>query len=204
MRPTVARLFVAPAPLLAVLLAFAATAAPGQNLATNPDFHTSVTGWTSGPGLAPLWTDLSDAGGCAESGMALVVAEQTQAGYNASLRQCIALTGQTALRADVRYMSDGEFRLFFDFWTTTNCAAGGLGFESVTRPASPATWAVAKLSAAVPDSANAVQLRLVASDSQPHSLKVDAVYLGRSPLIFRDGFDGNAAGETAPCRWTTP
>lgn len=204
MRPTVARPFPAPAPLLAVLLALAAAAAPGQNLATNPDFHTTVAGWNSGPGLAPLWTDLSDAGGCAESGMALVVAESTQAGYYATLRQCIPLTDPAALSAEVRYMSDGEFRLYLDFWTTTNCAAGGLGFETVTRPASPATWGKATLSAPVPDSANAVQLRFVAIDPEPHSLKADAVYLGGSPLIFRDGFDGNAPGESAPCRWTMP
>ena len=53
----------------------------------------------------------------------------------------------------------------------------------------------------VPANANGVLVLLVAADPLPHGLSVDDAMLTEEFPIFLDGFDGNDAGEVAPCRW---
>ncbi|KAB2955832.1 MAG: hypothetical protein F9K18_13475 [Thermoanaerobaculia bacterium] len=106
--------------------------------------------------------------------------------------------------ARARYLSDGQVSLFLDYYTSSNCSAGGLGFHTATFPPSPAVWADATIDVTTMANAHGVKLRLNAIDPAPHSLKVDAAFLGRFEPIFRDGFDGNTMGETQPCRWSAP
>jgi hypothetical protein len=164
--------------LLVGLGALSAAALRAENRVANPHFHTDVADWDLLLGTQMLWTDLTDEGDCAASGVALVSSEPGDVVHYASLGQCVGLGEEPTVHAAVRYQAYGSFRLYVDFFTATNCAAGGLGYEMTVWPGSPAAWADASLDAARPPSANAAQLRFVATDIAPHGLVVDAAYLG--------------------------
>ena len=55
-----------PLAVMFVVLAVGGTAMSAQNLLTNPDFNTGLTGWEVGDGTT--WDGTKDAGGSAASG----------------------------------------------------------------------------------------------------------------------------------------
>ena len=177
--------------------------ATAQNLVTNGDFDSGIGSWTRILGTSFSWSGLDEAG-CAGSGSADDTAANTGATFDAAISQCVAISGGGTLSARVRYQQPGTLTLRFDFTSAANCATGQLTTVTATAPASPSTWSDAVLNnAAVPGAAHAVLVTVSASHTAPFHLLADQVRVSRRRPLFFDNFQGDVAGETHPCRWSS-
>ena len=109
---------------LAVILLGPGSAA-AQNILVNPDFATSLAGWTVESGASADWSPL-DIAGSATSGSALVTNASGVAGFSGGLTQCVAvapgvtysfrvrfrvpsgLSGTAQIEGDLDYFSDAS------------------------------------------------------------------------------------------------
>lgn len=187
---------------LLCLALLAPVAASGQNLVSNPLFHQDTAGWDLELGTQLLWTNLTDEGGCGNSGSALVSSALASGQYYASLSQCISVGSEPVLHARVRHQGYGTFTLRLEPQTTLNCTGGPLGSAHGDFAQSPVQFQEANLAMSLPLNANSVFIYLVAIDADPHGLLVDGVYAGGLDAVFFDDFDGNDEGENLPCRWS--
>lgn len=178
-------------------------ASRAQNLLHNPSFDADVSAWQLVVGTSMLWTDIVDASGCPNSGSALIPSAGDDEGQTAGIIQCVPLHGEATLYASVWHRGHGLFDLRLLFYTAINCATGQLTAPVATEAQDPDSWNLLTMVASVPANANAVFVLLVGYDAEPHGLSVDDVMLTREFPIFLDGFDGNDAGATAACRWSS-
>ena len=177
------------------------SAAVAQNLAANGDFRSDTVGWDLFLGTQLLWTNLTEEGDCAASGSGLVSSQPGSGVHFAVITQCITLHDEPNIFAEARHQGYGTFTLRLDFTTTFNCTTGFLTWANGAQVQDPVTWKTLRLSGIPPSNANAVLVTLRAEDSEPHGLLVDGVIVASRRAIFLDGFEGNDAGEVAPCRW---
>jgi hypothetical protein len=182
---------------LAVLLTGALGA---QNLLDNPSFDAGTSAWVLGEGTALEWTDALEPSDCSNSGSARIPSELFE-GHSSAILQCAALDGEEWLYASVWHRGTGQFDLRLLFYTASDCLSGPISAPVVTEPQEPDVWNLLTMLEPVPVNANGVFLLLAATDVVPHVLFVDDVMLTEEFPIFLDGFDGNDAGESSPCRW---
>ena len=186
---------------LGALAVFFTGALGAQNLLDNPSFDVDASSWDLSAGTGVLWTDLLEASGCANSGSALIPSDGDEESQAAGIVQCVTLHGEDTLYASVWHRGYGTFYLQLAFTTAVNCAAGALDLAQATEPQDPEAWNLLTMVAPVPANANGVLVILAAVDPLPHGLSVDDAMLTEKFPIFLDGFDGNDAGESSPCRW---
>jgi hypothetical protein len=183
------------------LIPVLAEPALAQNRIENPHFHTGVTGWDLILGGVLLWTDLVEEGGCPGSGSALVTSEVESGQHIAAISQCIPLAGEETLYLSARHQGYGTFHAVMEFYPGTDCLAGMLTSAIASQGQSATEWNGISVEASPPAGAVAVLVFLIGADSEPHGLSLDEIVLSGQEPVFLDGFDGNAGGEGAPCRW---
>ena len=158
----------------------------------------SACSWSRSAALPPsLWPWPRPAA----SGSGLVSSQPGSGVHFAVITQCITLHDEPNIFAEARHQGYGTFTLRLDFTTTFNCTTGFLTWANGAQVQDPVTWKTLRLSGIPPSNANAVLVTLRAEDSEPHGLLVDGVIVASRRAIFLDGFEGNDAGEVAPCRW---
>jgi len=103
-----------------------------QNLLVNPDFATSLAGWSVEPGVSAEWSPL-DIGGSPASGSALVTNSSGAAEFPGGLTQCVALVPGTTYSFHVRFRvpsgQSGTARVEgdLDFFSGASCGGGRVG-----------------------------------------------------------------------------
>lgn len=174
-----------------------------QNRVFNGDFDVDVAGWEPRSGGTLVWTDLSEATGCPNSGMGLSTSVDVGGMDIASVSQCVgSLTPGQSFAVRASHLGYGTFSIEVDFLGTIDCESGLLtGVGTPFVPQDPAIWGTEILQTTVPANAFSARVRLVATDFDPHGLGVDGVVVSARPALLLDGFEADDAGSPTPCRW---
>ena len=176
-----------------------------QNLLTNPDFDTDVSGWTcSGIGTV-LWSSL-DVDGSPGSGSMQIDNEAVNPTGNSTIMctQCVPLGTAPRVRLvaaalfadDPRFDPDGSARIRIIFSDDVGCS-NSVDFSEIgilLTPPTPADewWSVSTGWAVVPPTATHAEALLVSwadTYEEPLRLHFDAVNLDVGVTIFEDGFE---------------
>lgn len=153
--------------LLASLLA--AVPAASQNLLTNGDFATDLSGWETPPLLPQEWSP-RDAGGSSSSGSAKITTTRGQ-GTGDDIFQCVPVTGATSYTARARALVEpqsepGEAFLNLNFYSGEGCAdpdfLSGAGALDSTSPQLRDAWDTLETSVVAPASARSARYSLSA------------------------------------------
>ena len=173
------------------------------NLLLNPHFHDDVLSWDLSAGASLLWTDITDESSCANSGIALAVSEDDGGADVAEISQCIPIEPPGVLYTGVRHRGYGLFRWQVSQYATADCTGDSLTSAHVELAQSFDDWQDKNLAPSIVPGAASVGLFARATDTEPHGLQLDEAYVFLRWPIFSDDFDGNDAGETHPCRWSS-
>jgi hypothetical protein len=181
-----------------------ATVVGAQNLFTNPDFDSEVTPWIEGCGSAPAWLG-DDADGCPGSGASTQTSGPCQGFEGAGVGQCIPTAGLGNLFASARVRSNGLFAgVLVLFYENLECTEPNVGQTMSPMFPSDGQWQAVELANfVVPPGAVAALVGFGALSSTALVADIDSAYVGESPLIFRDGFEGDTEGSTLACGWST-
>ena len=193
-------------PLLALpaLAALCATAAGAQNLFVNPDLDQDVVGWQLACGTTLTWSAVEDEAGCGGSGSLHATSGDCMGLQGGGGSQCIPVVAGELISATGRVRGATGFAGVAIFYHDTNDCSGPPIDQVTTAPVgATGDWQTVTYDDTVPAGAASAALGFGIVDFAAVDVDVDAGYAGASPLVFRDGFDGNLDGATTPCRWTS-
>jgi hypothetical protein len=185
-----------------------ATAAVAQNVVSNAEFDNPVEtdGWV--PIYASEWTYApNDANGCDLSGggygASTAIADPARPQYFYVYSPgCLAVSPGQAMYLDFQYLAPGveAVRYLLLTYSSADCTTGQSGFYSPGQIGGVGQWTRASWS--ILNVFNAASVRLVFdawnSTATSFSLVFDRVYLGATPRIYSDDFEGG----TSACRWS--
>lgn len=180
------------------------TVAGAQNLFTNPDFDADVTSWIEGCGSAPAWLG-DDADACPGSGASTQTSGPCQGFEGAGVGQCIPTAGLGNLFASARVRTDGLFAgVLVLFYENLECTEPNVGQTTSPMFPSDGQWQTVELANfVIPPGAVAALVGFGAISTTALAADIDSAYVGESPLIFRNDFEGDSEGSTAACGWST-
>ena len=189
---------------LPALLVLSAGAASPQNLFVNADLDEDLAGWQLACGTTLSYQATEDEAGCPNSGSAHSTSGPCVGFEGAGAGQCVPVTEGVMLHATGRVRAPAGFvGVALRYFESADCTGDPL--LELTSPPGPASgaWQTASFSDLPPVGALSVALGFGAVNVSPVDVDVDAGFVGPAPLIFRDGFDGDADGSTAACRWSS-
>ena len=186
--------------ILGVAILFVVSPTWSQNLVSNPDFDSDVTGWPPLSQASIVWASL-DSSGSPVSGSAMVTNLSTTAHDGTGARQCInGLTGGQNYRvaADILIPSgqseSGDAYILVQWYDQPGCSSGFLGlFE---RPkiltSTPDIWYTSASTGEAPPGTLAARFRLSITKQEAFGM-VDAHFdhVIMEPALFADGFESS-------------
>src|ERR1700690_3380102 len=115
-----------------VMILLGPCSAAAQNILVNPDFATSLAGWTVESGVSADWSPLDIAESSA-SGSALVTHSSSASGFSGGLTQCVAVVPGITYSFRVRYRvpsgQSGTARVEgnLDYFSDASCGGSRVG-----------------------------------------------------------------------------
>lgn len=187
---------------LALVAALFVTGALGaQNLIPNGDFDDSVDGWTFWVGQQIGWTDDYDEAECAGSGVAVVQSAPSGGGHRAELVRCVPIEPVSKLSLRMRFATEGRLAYGFDFYATTNCTSTIIGGLAGELNPDALGWKTGTVSVVVPPASRSMAVFASSWAPGEHLMGADSFFASVDEPIFADGFEGDTAGSSSPCRW---
>jgi len=184
--------------IIALAVGFMTDFAWGQNLVSNSDFDTDVTGWTVGSTVVVQWDSL-DADSNPASGSALVTNISTTAGDAAGARQYITdIAGGEyyKIAAEILVPSGqsetGKANLLVQWYDQANCTGQvGLFLTPWVTDSTPDVWYPSFGTTLAPAGAQCARLRLsVWKDQNSGTLDAHFDNVGfAKDQVFTDGFE---------------
>jgi hypothetical protein len=175
----------------AILMAGASTIVygAGGNPVQNPNFDTSLSGWTD-PHNTSLWASNEDYQGSANSGAALVGVPALSESY---LMQCVDVSGNTTyvLNGWAKSECGGDAELDL-YWADEDCVAG-MNFSSQIVPTSQ-QWAAMSIAAKAPNQRGTAIVVLRNNGVCHENVYFDSVSL-LMDKVFSDDFDISMASQ---------
>jgi hypothetical protein len=172
-------------------LAAATTLAHGGpgNLLINPDFDTSLNGWTS-PFNTSVWVSNEDYQGSASSGAALVT---VPALFESAPMQCAGVNGNTTYvaRTSAKSVCGGDAELDL-YWADEDCNAGTTFSAQIATAVN--AWESFTVTAKAPNQRGSAIVVLRNNGTCHENVYFDAVSL-LPDHIFSDSFDKAAQSQ---------
>ncbi|HSM14626.1 MAG TPA: hypothetical protein VLA66_11220 [Thermoanaerobaculia bacterium] len=191
-----------PAIAVVALGLLAAAPAGAQNLFTNPDLNQNPDGWILACGTTLTWIG-DDEAGCPGSGSAHVTGTLCMGLQGAAAGQCVPVGAATTIAATGRVRAANGFAgVGMQFFDGADCTGNVLAQVNSAPVGATGDWQTVEDEQPVPGGSVSVAVGFGALDFAAVDADVDAGYAGLVPLVFRDDFEGNLAGDDMPCRWS--